>query len=1776
MLSTYTVTSLSDDYTAGTLIYEIANAPAGPQTIVFSPALAGGTVDLEAGTTLILDHSSGQLTIQASAGTTVTIEAAGGNAGVMMVAAGTTAELDGLIITGGNTNGNGGGIDNDGTLILNDCTVTGNVANGNGGGIANEAGATATINDSTITNNTAHGGGASEPIQVNGPTSASSNGSYSNDGDTFAAAFDGNTDTYFDAPGSDGNWIELDLGSPTLINEIAYAPRVGWESRMEGGVFYASNDPTFSNPSDIETLYVIGSTAPADGLTYQTVNTDNGRYEFVRYNAPAGSYGNIAEMQVFNESGTTGGILSPLSGVPSANTLASYDDSGNDYLKAFDGSINTYFDSPDDTGNWIQMDLGSNPPVIDQISYAPRADWESRMVGGTFQASNSANFSTGVVNLFTITATPVDGYTSDGVNPGAAYEYIRYQSPADSYGNIAEMQVYTMDGTGAGIYNAPDTGSATNSLSINNCTITGNIAPGRFGGAIAGGNATINIADSTITQNTGGGIAAEGTISVNDTIAANNQGQDLSIDADSAGSYDLIGDGSGGLATGSGNIFGTVTSPVNPELGDLQNNGGLTDTMAPLINSQLLEAGEAITGLTTDQRGQPRPATGVDIGAYQTQPLAITISPEVLTSESDPNIYVGQPTNFLIQASETAAAAVTGFTVHFGDGDSQTISTPPTIADGGYYQWSVQHIYQSTPSTGSSFTVTATPIGTPETSTVPSTSVWVAATNDSGLTITGITVESSTQVYITWSLSDIGPFDSFEVAASSAASPDYTVVAAAPQGYSGGVLVNGLLPSTEYSFLVYGVYGDSPWLYGTAPSGAGSICSESSMSATTGATPVIFPYEDIFGGTINIDGYAISDGLANTSYEWEGFDVDGNGTSLGTGSSISTSEQYASVTVVATIDGAQSGAFDSVSFYTAAPTIVVTGTSGNDTFAVSNPNGGSGPYTVTGSVTAIPPFYTLNGINLNVEGRGGSDTLTIGSHAIVSLISNPSLLAITNNGTYSDAYSAPTAATNTAPTGLPAPATLPTYSILSPPSGTDAFTLSTSSTASTAGLITQATATAAPGDVIALTAEDVSSSTSFYVYGQTTSGNGDWEAATIESEADAGSGSTAVSIQLASTLPPNSIYYLYELNGSTYSTPYQINQPQIWWTDQNNAYAGGKVSLFGTNLSYGADSQPYSDHTWVYLFPQGITGETSPILISASAVAPAADGSGAMDVNPYKVDFNLPSSIAAGTYDVEVYNGHGGVNALSNAMSLYVAAAPSGSNTATFTLQTAYDNYLELNGEPLASVYLDNTDTQIDPFAVNHAILWASLTYIADNTSIQYATIVLPTGEIDVQNSMDQIFLFPHVHLVGAGDTGNNITGTSIQASPNQSLQDLVNIYDPGNNPYYAQNEAIAGMSLITNGSVYAGGAAVYCPASVDGFTISDVTINSTTDNPTAPGGADDVYVNNGLSHGQFVDSTFIGAGVFGYFQYYSIDNCHFIGCGTVGDVISTLYATDFSITRCTDASVVNNITSPGGNVELDSDKGIVFSGETGPGIYVGENTTNDAYNVESSNGDGEQVSFEPGSGYNMSITVYQNALSGDGFESLQSNLDSVGVSVNDGVNIVVADNDISNVVRGIDVYNGGTVMPFAMFADNSIHNVNTGLYIQIDLSTSVPNTPWFICNSFNDNLINGIQNFPSYHAPVPAAIYVIIFPPNSNNPPQALGNIFCGNMMTGTNAGLVMALSYVPFGSQITDTVLSDNFFASDGSPSSRPIDDTSGTSSSPVISVDDTYQGFWEPPSL
>lgn len=102
-----------------------------------------------------------------------------------------------------------------------------------------------------------------------------------------------------------------------------------------------------------------------------------------------------------------------------------------------DGSLDTYYQSTRATGAWVGLDFGSSR-TITQISFAPRKGYEAKLVGGKFQASNDADFST-VTDLYTVKSKPKNGkLTVQSVAATSAFRYVRYLAPDGTFGNIAE------------------------------------------------------------------------------------------------------------------------------------------------------------------------------------------------------------------------------------------------------------------------------------------------------------------------------------------------------------------------------------------------------------------------------------------------------------------------------------------------------------------------------------------------------------------------------------------------------------------------------------------------------------------------------------------------------------------------------------------------------------------------------------------------------------------------------------------------------------------------------------------------------------------------------------------------------------------------------------------------------------------------------------------------------------------------------------------------------------------------------------------------------------------------------------------------------------------------------------------------------------------------------------------------------------------------------------------------------------------------------------------
>jgi len=120
-----------------------------------------------------------------------------------------------------------------------------------------------------------------------------SDGNGSSSGNGASSAFDINSNSYYDATQATGAWTGIDLGSNNTksVRMICYSPRVGFESRMVGGIFQGSNN--LVNWTNLASI----STTPGD--TYTAIPISGAPvYRYLRYySSAANSYGDVAEVE---------------------------------------------------------------------------------------------------------------------------------------------------------------------------------------------------------------------------------------------------------------------------------------------------------------------------------------------------------------------------------------------------------------------------------------------------------------------------------------------------------------------------------------------------------------------------------------------------------------------------------------------------------------------------------------------------------------------------------------------------------------------------------------------------------------------------------------------------------------------------------------------------------------------------------------------------------------------------------------------------------------------------------------------------------------------------------------------------------------------------------------------------------------------------------------------------------------------------------------------------------------------------------------------------------------------------------------------------------------------------------------------------------------------------------------------------------------------------------------------------------------------------------------
>jgi CSLREA domain-containing protein len=195
------------------------------------------------------------------------------------------------------------------------------------------------------------------------------------------------------------------------------------------------------------------------------------------------------------------------------------------------------------------------------------------------------------------------------------------------FGGVTNVYRSAISGNTAGAFGLGGGIRTRGPVTVVNTTISGNTASDGGGISIIDpGSAAID--SSTIASNIGSGLLVSGTTFLSNSIIANNSVDcNVSAGMNSLG-YSLESGNSCGL-NGLGDLVNT-----DPQLGGLGNNGGPTQTHAPLPGSPVVDAGNPAapgSGGTScppkDQRGYNRPADGdgdlaarCDMGAAEACP----------------------------------------------------------------------------------------------------------------------------------------------------------------------------------------------------------------------------------------------------------------------------------------------------------------------------------------------------------------------------------------------------------------------------------------------------------------------------------------------------------------------------------------------------------------------------------------------------------------------------------------------------------------------------------------------------------------------------------------------------------------------------------------------------------------------------------------------------------------------------------------------------------------------------------------------------------------------------------------------------------------------------------------------------------------------------------------------------------------------------------------------------------------------------------------------------
>ena len=693
----YVVTTLAGDVSsAGTLRATIISAnsngstAAGATTTITFQSGLHGVIALTGPPSPLVANVS----IQNPAGSFIAVD--GGHTNTIAgfqpfsISAGVTAAISGLTIQNGNdSNGSqvglfGGGVHNDGTLTLTDCTLIDDHAFNYGGGVYNNG--TMTMIGCVLAGNTTFIGGAGGGVFNN------SSGTLTLTGCTLTG---NETGSFYPGTGSfangTGGGIFNDGGPVTLTNDILYGDT---DSTPHGEIYnvaaltatdcdinQAPNGGSVTTsytgdstdlPSGTDPLFVNGA-APYDlhlkagspcigkgtraAPAFRATDNDGFPYAASPSNPSIGAFEYHAPNYV---------VTNLLGDVSSSGTLRAVIISANGNGSTVANTTTTITFQSGLTGI-ITLTGAPSPLVVNVTVQGPGAATiavdgngavrpflimggvTAAISGITLQNGFSSGNGGGVNNAGTLTLTGCtltgnntsafgSGVSSNGALTMTNCAISNNGGPSAGQGvGVFNGGTLTMTGClvngnvsgtttanyGGGVYN---NGTAT----LTSCTLSGNKISGGGGGVLNNNAGILTMTGCTLTGNSAvsGTYGSGGGLDSNSNAAAVLTDDIFSGDTSTDASTEISGNVTAAHCdiaqagyTGNGNVN------ADPLLSALGNYGGLTQTFALLPGSPCLGAGVAVTGVTTDQRGVAVPqGTRYDIGAFESQGFTVTLT----------------------------------------------------------------------------------------------------------------------------------------------------------------------------------------------------------------------------------------------------------------------------------------------------------------------------------------------------------------------------------------------------------------------------------------------------------------------------------------------------------------------------------------------------------------------------------------------------------------------------------------------------------------------------------------------------------------------------------------------------------------------------------------------------------------------------------------------------------------------------------------------------------------------------------------------------------------------------------------------------------------------------------------------------------------------------------------------------------------------------------------------------------------------------------------------